>query len=257
MSAEQMRCLVTGATGYIGGRLVPRLLESGFTVRALARTPDKLARRAVARQGRGGPRRPQRRRRRWSAAFADVDVVYYLVHSMGTAEGLRRRGATRRARNVVDGRPDRGRAPHRLPERPAPRGRGAVAASVVAHEVGEILIASGIETIVLQAGVVIGSGSASFEMIRHLTDRLPVMTTPKWVHNKIQPIAIRDVLHYLVGGRDRRGAEVADVGHRRPRRPRVRRDDADLRRGRRSAPPAHAGAAVADPDASPAGGWAW
>ena len=60
------------------------------------------------------------------------------------------------------------------------------------------LIDSGIETVVLQAGVVVGSGSASFEMIRHLTDRLPVMTTPKWVHNKIQPIAVRDVLYYLV-----------------------------------------------------------
>ena len=64
--------------------------------------------------------------------------------------------------------------------------------------VGEALIDSGIETVVLQAGVVIGSGSASFEMIRHLTDRLPVMTTPKWVHNRIQPIAVRDVLYYLV-----------------------------------------------------------
>ncbi len=63
--------------------------------------------------------------------------------------------------------------------------------------VGDILIDSGIETVVLQAGIVIGSGSASFEMIRHLTTRLPVMTTPKWVHNKIQPIAIDDVLHYL------------------------------------------------------------
>ncbi len=64
-------------------------------------------------------------------------------------------------------------------------------------EVGEILIDSGIETVVLQAGIVIGSGSASFEMIRHLTDRLPAMTTPKWVHNTIQPISIDDVLHYL------------------------------------------------------------
>lgn len=63
--------------------------------------------------------------------------------------------------------------------------------------VGEALIDSGVETVVLQAGVVIGSGSASFEMIRHLIDRLPVMTTPKWVHNRIQPIAVRDVLHYL------------------------------------------------------------
>ena len=63
--------------------------------------------------------------------------------------------------------------------------------------VGEILSASGIETVVLQAGIVVGSGSASFEMMRHLTNRLPAMTTPKWVHNKIQPIAIDDVLHYL------------------------------------------------------------
>jgi hypothetical protein len=65
-------------------------------------------------------------------------------------------------------------------------------------KVGEILLGSGIETVVLQAGVIIGSGSASFEMVRHLTDRLPVMTTPKWVHNRIQPIAVRDVIHYLV-----------------------------------------------------------
>jgi len=64
--------------------------------------------------------------------------------------------------------------------------------------VGDVLLSSEIETIVLQAGVIIGSGSASFEMIRHLTDRLPAMTTPKWVRNKIQPIAIRDVLHYLL-----------------------------------------------------------
>jgi uncharacterized protein YbjT (DUF2867 family) len=63
--------------------------------------------------------------------------------------------------------------------------------------VGEILLESGVETVVLQAGIVVGSGSASFEMIRHLTDRLPAMTAPKWVHNKIQPIAIDDALHYL------------------------------------------------------------
>lgn len=65
-------------------------------------------------------------------------------------------------------------------------------------QVGQILVDSGVPTMVLQAGVVIGSGSASFEMIRHLTNRLPVMTTPRWVNNRIQPIAVRDVLHYLV-----------------------------------------------------------
>src|SRR5207342_2420854 len=70
------------------------------------------------------------------------------------------------------------------------------------EEVGEILLASGVPTAVLHAAVVIGSGSASFEMLRHLTDRLPVMVVPKWVGTRIQPIAIRDVLRYLVGAAD-------------------------------------------------------
>ena len=92
----------------------------------------------------------------------------------------------------------------RVSERPAPRAVRPVPHLSSRTEVGEILIASGIETIVLQAGIVIGSGSASFEMIRHLTDRLPVMTTPKWVHNKIQPIAIDDALYYLPRRRPQR-----------------------------------------------------
>ena len=76
----------------------------------------------------------------------------------------------------------------------------------------------------------IGSGSASFEMIRHLTDRLPVMTTPKWVHNKIQPIAIDDVLHYLAEAADATVPRIAHVGRRRAGRDGVRRRDAGLRR---------------------------
>jgi uncharacterized protein YbjT (DUF2867 family) len=81
-------------------------------------------------------------------------------------------------------------------------------------KVGEILLASGIDTLVLRAGVIIGSGSASFEMVRHLTDRLPVMTTPRWVHNTIRPIAIRDVLHYLVEAAtaDVPGSRTWDIG---------------------------------------------
>jgi hypothetical protein len=76
------------------------------------------------------------------------------------------------------------------------------------------LLASGVETLVLQAGVIVGTGSASFEMIRHLTDRLPVMTTPKWVHNRIQPIAIHDALHYLVeaAAADVPGSRTWDIG---------------------------------------------
>ena len=193
--AEKSRCLVTGATGYIGGRLVPRLLDDGLRVRAMARNPDKLA---------GMPWRDDVEVVRGDLtepgslidAFDGVDVVYYLVHSMGTskdfvaeerrsaanvAEAARRAGV-RRLVYLSGLHPKDGELSRHLASR---------------AEVGEILIDSGVETVVLQAGIVIGSGSASFEMIRHLTDRLPAMTTPKWVHNKIQPISIDDVLHYL------------------------------------------------------------
>jgi uncharacterized protein YbjT (DUF2867 family) len=196
MSAGQVHCLVTGATGYIGARLVPRLLDEGHRVRALARDPNKLAdvpwreRAEVARGDLG-------ELDSLIAAFEGMDVVYYLVHSMGTskdftAEEIRavrnvvtaaRRTGVRRVVYLSGLHPENKKLSPHLESRKA---------------VGDALIESGIEAVVLQAGVVIGSGSASFEMIRHLTDRLPVMTTPKWVHNSIQPIAVRDVLYYLV-----------------------------------------------------------
>jgi uncharacterized protein YbjT (DUF2867 family) len=194
--AGRVSCLVTGATGYIGTRLVPRLLDEGHQVRALARNPSKLADvpwRERAEVARGDLADVES----LIAAFDGMDVVYYLVHSMGSSRDFAADEA-RAVRNVVSAarrcgvqrlvylsglHPENGRLSPHLESRRA---------------VGEALIDSGIETVVLQAGVVIGSGSASFEMIRHLTDRLPVMTTPKWVHNKIQPIAVHDVLYYLV-----------------------------------------------------------
>ncbi len=196
MAGEKLRCLVTGATGYIGGRLIPRLLDAGFTVRALARNPDKLAnvpwrnRIEVARGDLGDPASLE-------AAFADVDVLYYLVHSMGFEKDFAAE-ERRAAQNVVSAA--RRAGVRRIVYLSGLHPEGAELSTHLGSRttVGQILIASGIETVVLQAGVVVGSGSASFEMIRHLTDRLPVMTTPKWVHNKIQPIAIRDVLYYLV-----------------------------------------------------------
>ncbi|OBK59391.1 nucleoside-diphosphate sugar epimerase [Mycobacterium colombiense] len=192
---EQVRCLVTGATGYIGGRLVPRLLDEGHRVRALARNPDKLAQvpwRHQADVARGDLGDVDS----LTAAFDGIDVVYYLVHSMGTSEDFVAE-ETRAARNVVAAARRAGvrRIVYLSGLHPENRDLSPHLASRKA--VGDALIDSGIETVVLQAGVVVGSGSASFEMIRHLTDRLPVMTTPKWVHNKIQPIAVRDVLYYL------------------------------------------------------------
>lgn len=193
---KSLRVLVTGATGYIGGRLAPRLVDAGHRVRAMARNPDKIS---------DVP---------WAVdvdvvcadltdqdslddACRNIDVIYYLVHSMGgrgefieserrSAENLAaaaRRGGVGRVVYLGGLHPESDRLSTHLRSR---------------SQVGEILLNSGVSTIVLQAGVVIGSGSASFEMIRHLTNRLPVMTTPRWVNNRIQPIAVRDVLYYLL-----------------------------------------------------------
>ncbi|NLU76811.1 SDR family oxidoreductase [Micromonospora sp. HNM0581] len=192
-----MRCLVTGATGYIGGRLAPRLLDEGHTVRCLARRASRL--RDVPWASRvevveGDLSRPES----LAGVFDDVDVAYYLVHSLGQAgfEAADRQAAENFAtaahaagvrRIVYLGGPE-----------PAPDD---VASAHLRSrtEVGRILLDSGVPTVVLRAAVIIGSGSASFEMLRYLTERLPVMITPRWVSNRIQPIAVRDVLRYLVG----------------------------------------------------------
>lgn len=188
------RCLVTGATGYIGGRLVPALLDRGETVRAMARNPDKL---------RDAPWRDRVEVTRGDladpdsliAAFDAVDVLYYLVHSMGTSRDFVNEEA-QSAHNVVAAAKQAG--VRRIVYLSGLHPRGELSRHLRSRNaVGEILMASDVQTVVLQAGIVVGSGSASFEMIRHLTDRLPVMTTPKWVRNQIQPIAIDDVLHYL------------------------------------------------------------
>lgn len=190
-----MKVLVTGATGYVGGRLVPKLVEQGHSVRVLAREPHRLE---------GVPWHDDveiiqgdlQVRADVARAVSDVDVLYYLVHSMSSAgdfEVVERRVATLVAEEAkaahvkrivyLGGLHPEGKLSRHLGSR---------------KEVGDILLASGVPTIALQAGVIIGSGSASFEMIRHLTEILPAMPAPKWVRNHIQPIAVRDVLHYLV-----------------------------------------------------------
>ncbi|MDI6097803.1 SDR family oxidoreductase [Actinoplanes sp. NEAU-A12] len=192
-----MRYLITGATGYIGGRLAPRLLDAGHQVRCLARSAARL--RDAPWAGRaeiieGDLTDPAT----LPAAFRDVDVAYFLVHSLGRPdferldrESARNFAAAARAagvrRIVYLGGPE-------LPpgDRPSPHLRSRA-------EVGRILLDSGVPTVVLRAPVIIGSGSASFEMLRHLTERLPAMITPRWVKNRIQPIAVRDVLRYLIG----------------------------------------------------------
>ncbi|MEV4433066.1 SDR family oxidoreductase [Streptomyces sp. NPDC049585] len=193
-------CLVTGATGYIGGRLVPELLAAGHRVRCLARTPDKLRDHPWAGEAevvRGDVTDPAS----VAAAMEGVDVAYYLVHALGTGrdfEATDRRAARVFAESAEAAGVRRlvylgGLLPAGVPERdlsPHLRSRA---------EVGRILLASRVPTAVLRAAVVIGSGSASFEMLRYLTERLPIMVTPSWIRTRIQPIAVRDVLRYLVG----------------------------------------------------------
>jgi uncharacterized protein YbjT (DUF2867 family) len=192
--AASHRFLVTGATGYVGGHLAALLVERGHTVRAMARNPDKLRNapwRDRAEVVRGDLSDPES----LIAAFEDVDVLYYLVHSMGSSSDFVSE-EERAAHNVATAAKKAG--VRRIVYLSGLHPTGELSRHLHSRNaVGEILMKSGVETVVLQAGIVAGSGSASFEMIRHLTDRLPVMTTPKWVHNKIQPISIDDVLHYL------------------------------------------------------------
>lgn len=189
------RCLVTGATGYIGGRLVPRLLAAGHQVRCLARDPAKLREASWTGEveiARGDVLDESS----LDTAMAGVDTVFYLVHSLhdrhfadtdrraaeNTARAAERAGV-RRVVYLGGLHPSGELSPH-LASR---------------TEVGEVFLRCAVPAAVLQAAVIIGSGSASFEMLRYLTERLPVMITPRWVHSRIQPIAVRDVLHYLVG----------------------------------------------------------
>jgi uncharacterized protein YbjT (DUF2867 family) len=190
-------CLVTGATGYIGGRLVPELLDRGYRVRVMTRSSRRL------------------RDHPWvdrvevveadatdagqvAAACAGVDVVYYLIHALAGGSGFEQ--ADRRAAEAMAGAArEAGVARLVYLGGLAPEGEELSRHLRSRAEVADILLASDVPTVVLRAAVILGSGSVSFEMLRYLTERLPVMITPRWVQSRIQPIAIRDVLRYLVG----------------------------------------------------------
>ncbi|MFE0425199.1 SDR family oxidoreductase [Streptomyces sp. NPDC058953] len=198
--AEGPYCLVTGATGYIGGRLVPELLATGHRVRCLARSPAALRDHTWADRAeivRGDVTDPES----VAAAMTGVDVAYYLVHALGTGKGFEE--TDRRAARIF-GEQARAAGVRRIVYLGGLTPAGVPEEELSPHlrsraEVGRILLESGVPTTVLRAAVIIGSGSASFEMLRYLTERLPVMVTPRWVGTRIQPIAVRDVLRLLVG----------------------------------------------------------
>ena len=188
--------LVLGATGYIGGRLVPRLLQAGHRVRVAVRSPQKLEQvpwadevdvhRVDLDDGDG-----------LVEAAAGAEIIHHLVHSMGSGHEFEEMEAAtaRRVAEAAEGAGVRrivylgGLHPDKADLSMHMRSRA---------EVGRILIDSHVPTVAFQAGVIIGSGSASFEMVRHLALMLRVMPAPRWVNNRVEPLAVRDVLYYLL-----------------------------------------------------------
>ncbi len=195
---DRERVVVTGATGYIGGRLAPRLLEAGYPIRCLVRSPGKLSDRTWASDPRVEIRQDD---------LSDEDALveclrgarsaYYLIHSMASAKG---EYANRD--QIIAERFARAAERAGLERIIYLGGLGEMGEDLSEHlrsrrRVEQALATGSTPVTVLRAAMIIGSGSASFEILRYLVERLPVMVTPRWVRTESQPISIRNVLHYL------------------------------------------------------------
>lgn len=202
-----MRILVTGATGYIGGRLIPKILERGHSVRVLVRDTERIRGRPWA----DGVElcaadllQPATLRR----AFDGMDAAFYLVHSMSGGADFARRDLEA-ARNYV-------RAANGTRLTVYLGGLLPSTDRISAHlssraEVGAVLRDGG-PTTEIRAGPIVGSGSASFELVRYITERHPLMLVPRCAHNQVQPIALRDVLAFLLAAVEREALGIIEVG---------------------------------------------
>ena len=210
MTRNRELVLLTGATGYVGGRLLRALEADGRRLRCVARRPEYLRSRVA--EGTevvaGDVLRPDT----LPAALHGVDTAYYLIHSMGTsrhyatsdregAEAFARAAREAGVRRIIylGGLGEGDRLSRHLASR---------------QQVGQILRESGVSTIEFRASIVIGSGSLSFELVRALVEKLPIMLTPRWVESPSQPIGVEDLVAYLVAALDlpKAGVVVYEVG---------------------------------------------
>ena len=195
---ERDLIIVTGATGYVGGRLVPRLLERGLKVRCLVRTPEKLASRPWRNDPNVEVLQDDLASEDDLAAHLDgANAAYYLIHSM-IASGDRYADEDQRLAEAFAKAAKRAGVQRII----YLGGLGELGTGLSEHlrsrrGVESALESTGISVTTLRAAMIIGSGSASFEILRYLVERLPIMVTPKWVETQSQPVAIDDVLHWL------------------------------------------------------------
>ncbi len=201
-----LRVLVTGASGFIGSRLCPALIEAGHEVRAMTRSPEKYT--GVGEPMAADVADPDT----LPPVLADIDAAYYLVHSLDSGDFVERDAQAARAFGVAAaaagvrriiylgglGADDEKLSPHLKSRR----------------QVEELLGEGGVPVTVLRAAVVIGHGGISWELTRQLVAHLPIMVAPRWVNTRTQPIALPDVIRYLVGVLEAPEAEgqVYDVG---------------------------------------------
>lgn len=209
MEPNEGEVLVTGATGFIGKRLVKSLLKEGYRVRCLVRKPE-----IVLPSGAAAVKGDLLEPLGLDAAFNGIDTTYYLVHSMGGGRaGFERRD--RQAAEYFTAAAERGGVRRVI----YLGGLGETGSGLSEHlasrmEVARILGKGRFKTTFLRAAVIIGAGGASYEMIKALVERLPVMITPRWVSNRTQPIAVSDVISYLIGclKEERTAGDTFDIG---------------------------------------------
>lgn len=212
MMTDSKMVLVTGATGYVGGRLVPRLLEKGYRVRCLVRDPSRLEGRAWLKHVevvQGDALYPET----LVQAMQDVSIAYYLIHGLQGGK-INAERDLQVARNFAQAAEDVGveniiylgeLVDPTANLSPYLRAR---------HETGYLLRYGKVPVTELRAGMIVGSGSALFEMIRYLTEREPLLICPAWFYSEAQPIAIRDVLSYLIAALENKECKgrVIEIG---------------------------------------------